>query len=264
MSIKLVAVDMDHTFLNSNKTYNIPRFRALFEKMQEQKIEFVVASGAQMQRLHSCFSEDIIDKITFIAENGAWIMRGNKEIKADEMSQKVVVEETNKLAYLPLIDVSVSGKKSTYVLESLHDIYYQAMQKFYPMIEKVETFADITDEILKFSIKSRIMPTQIALQMISPIISAEFCPMPSGHISIDITLPHVHKGSALAYVANMYDIDLGDCLAFGDNENDRTMLASVGQGYVMKNAVPSLFDVSPLRAPSNDEDGVLAILERLL
>lgn len=51
MSIKLIAVDMDGTFLSDAKTYNRPRFLAQYQRMREQNIRFVVASGNQYYQL---------------------------------------------------------------------------------------------------------------------------------------------------------------------------------------------------------------------
>ena len=38
MSVKLIAVDMDGTFLNDKKTYNRERFRQQYARMKEQQI----------------------------------------------------------------------------------------------------------------------------------------------------------------------------------------------------------------------------------
>ena len=57
MSIKLIAVDMDGTFLSDAKTYNRPRFLAQYQRMREQNIRFVVASGNQYYQLISFFPE---------------------------------------------------------------------------------------------------------------------------------------------------------------------------------------------------------------
>lgn len=53
MSIKLIAVDMDGTFLSDAKTYNRPRFLAQYQRMRQQNIRFVVASGNQYYQLIS-------------------------------------------------------------------------------------------------------------------------------------------------------------------------------------------------------------------
>ncbi len=50
MSIKLIAVDMDGTFLSDQKTYNRDRFMAQYQQMKRQGIRFVVASGNQFTR----------------------------------------------------------------------------------------------------------------------------------------------------------------------------------------------------------------------
>lgn len=55
MSVKLIAVDMDGTFLSDAKTYNRPRFLAQYARMKAQGIRFVVASGNQFYQLISFF-----------------------------------------------------------------------------------------------------------------------------------------------------------------------------------------------------------------
>lgn len=55
MSIKLIAVDMDGTFLSDQKTYNRERFMAQYQQMKAQGIRFVVASGNQYYQLISFF-----------------------------------------------------------------------------------------------------------------------------------------------------------------------------------------------------------------
>ena len=47
MSVKLIAVDMDGSFLSDAKTYNRARFLAQYARMKAQGIRFVVASGNQ-------------------------------------------------------------------------------------------------------------------------------------------------------------------------------------------------------------------------
>ncbi|HBG85405.1 MAG TPA: hydrolase, partial [Erysipelotrichaceae bacterium] len=58
--IKMIATDMDGTFLDSNKQFDY-EFISLFYRMQEKDIKFVIASGNQFLRLFHQFipmSED--------------------------------------------------------------------------------------------------------------------------------------------------------------------------------------------------------------
>lgn len=44
-NIKMVAVDIDGTFVRSDYTYDIPRFKRILSRMKEVGCHFVVASG---------------------------------------------------------------------------------------------------------------------------------------------------------------------------------------------------------------------------
>ena len=89
MPIRLIAVDMDGTFLNSRKSYNKERFDKLYQRMVEKDIRFVVASGNQYYQLRSFFPE-IQNDIAFVAENGAYVVDRNKELSVGEMSAETI------------------------------------------------------------------------------------------------------------------------------------------------------------------------------
>ena len=46
-TIKLVASDMDGTFLRDNKEFDEPRFKRILHRMTQQGARFVLASGNQ-------------------------------------------------------------------------------------------------------------------------------------------------------------------------------------------------------------------------
>lgn len=74
--IKLIAVDMDGTFLNSQSKYNEVRFKEIHSKLDEKGIHFVVASGNQYYQLKDFFTD--YDDIDYVAENGALIRNPEK------------------------------------------------------------------------------------------------------------------------------------------------------------------------------------------
>ena len=53
-------------------------------------------------------------------------------------------------------------------------------------------------------------------------------------------------------------------IAFGDELNDVEMIAWAGLGVAMGNAADVAKDAADEIAPTNDEDGVAVVLERLL
>lgn len=260
----MVAVDMDSTFLRDDKSYDAVRFKKIFKKLKEKDIMFVVASGGQLQRLQGYFDEAEVEDIIFIAENGGLILEGTKELQATIMNAEKIFDALDKLVELPFLVVCVCGKKATYVLNDISDADFAQMNRFCPVLEKVASFREIEDDIVKLSLKNRELPVEEAMAKIVPILGEDFTPVPSGHISIDVITPGMHKGKGLDFICERYDINQVKTIAFGDNENDREMLEFVEHGYVMDNAKETLFDVSNLRAPDNNSQGVLTILEEWL
>jgi len=57
---------------------------------------------------------------------------------------------------------------------------------------------------------------------------------------LEILPQGVNKGAALQNLTTHLGIRMQDCMAFGDAMNDKEMLASVGRGLVMGNAMPQL------------------------
>ena len=82
--IKLIATDMDGTFLDSNKQFD-PEFIDIFYKLKEKGIKFVIASGNQYFRLYQKFLP-LSEQMYFIAENGCFIAEGSRELYHNTLS----------------------------------------------------------------------------------------------------------------------------------------------------------------------------------
>ena len=64
--MKLLATDMDGTFLRDDKSYS-EEFNDLYKQMLKQDIQFVIASGNQYEALACKFDEEIKnDLIIFV------------------------------------------------------------------------------------------------------------------------------------------------------------------------------------------------------
>ena len=80
--------------------------------------------------------------------------------------------------------------------------------------------------------------------------------------NIELNIKSAHKGNALKRFAEHLGFGLENCMAFGDGMNDFTMVEQAGVGIAMANAEPEVKRVAKWIAPSNDEDGVAAGLEK--
>src|SRR3974377_1929774 len=79
---------------------------------------------------------------------------------------------------------------------------------------------------------------------------------------IDVMLPSVSKGVALAEWAGLRGIAPLEILAIGAHHNDLEMLSFAGVPVVMGNSVPELKIRGWAITGSNDEDGVAAAIEQ--
>ena len=81
---------------------------------------------------------------------------------------------------------------------------------------------------------------------------------------LEIMPKSVTKGEALIQYAAKLGIKPEEIMAFGDAENDISMISRVGHGVVMANGMDSLKAVAKDTAKANYEDGVANyILDKL-
>ncbi|HEX7404683.1 MAG TPA: HAD family hydrolase [Candidatus Nanopelagicaceae bacterium] len=81
---------------------------------------------------------------------------------------------------------------------------------------------------------------------------------------LEISALGVSKGATLAKMAERLGVDAKDCVAFGDNPNDFSMLEWAGRSYAMADGHPDGKLYAKAIAPSHLDDGVAVILEELL
>jgi len=100
---------------------------------------------------------------------------------------------------------------------------------------------------------------------LAPLLPDEVEVTPSGLPgSVELTAPGVHKGSGLAWLCDRLGVDRADVVAFGDGLNDHEMLLWAGWGVAMGNAERITQELADEVTATNDEDGVAAVIERLL
>lgn len=84
----------------------------------------------------------------------------------------------------------------------------------------------------------------------------------SGDGVMDIVNIQCSKGEALKNVAEDIGIPIGQTMAFGDNENDLSMLDIAGCSVIMANAAEELKKSKYERTVTNDENGVGTFVEK--
>lgn len=273
MSIRLIAVDMDGTFLNDQNEFNRRRFQKLLPKLAAKNIKFAVASGSQYQRLRNKFT-DIDAEIFFISQNGSVVHDGDEFLAATPIDDKLIQDVFELIREYPagyISQVIVSGIEKTYVASGT-PVEVQAMiAEYFSDLETVDNLSAISSVSVgegltkigvRFSSKTPNLDQVIA--DFRAKLPTELASLNSGFNVELVGMSHINKATGIKMIQDKYDIAANEIVTFGDNENDIAMLALTPHSYAMENAHDKVKTVAHHIAPTNNEEGVLTVIEQLI
>ena len=96
------------------------------------------------------------------------------------------------------------------------------------------------------------------------ILGPELAVTHMGADCVEIGPAGIDKAAGLAWLCAHLGVDRADVVAFGDEHNDHAMLRWAGHGVAMANANEQTRALADEIAPSNVDDGVAVVIERLL
>lgn len=262
-NIKMVAVDVDGTFVRSDYTYDVPRFKRILSVMKNAGCHFVVASGNQYYQLRDLFP-GYYDELSFVAENGAFVKDRKELIFTADMPKETVDFVIDVCREYPEVQNVLCGVNSAYCQrENVSREFFDLTGIYYHRLQWVDDFKKVTDQILKFAPTVPEEKTYFYYDIFRERLKGKVEPTTSGHGSIDLIVPGCHKASGLKRLAERWGISPEQCAAFGDGGNDIEMLNYCGYSYAMENAPQNVKDAAKYICPSNEEDGVLVTLEKI-
>ncbi|AMV60798.1 Protein ybjI [Pediococcus damnosus] len=268
MSIKLIASDIDGTFLDDQHEFDRTRFQNQLDEMNRRGIHFVVASGNQYLHCTKVMT-GINGDLTYVAEDGALIVEKGKMLDSSpiepELWQKVVtsVDEQPILANAVII---LSGEKAAHTNVTPQNEVWGRTGYFYENLTHASDFSTVTDEIYKVDVN---WPDLADIRDKYNVLTTEFgnqlTEVMSGYSGIDIIKPHVTKAYGLVQLQRIWNVSMAETMTFGDNQNDAEMLKHAKYGYAMKNASPEAKAATSLVTPlDNNHSGVLDMIDRVL
>lgn len=231
--IRLIATDMDGTFLDDKGQFDMERLKHLLAQFREKGIYFAVASGRGILSLEKLFHE-VRDDIIFIAENGSLVEFQGKDLYEATMPREFYLKVFDKLKESPFVNINellLTGKKGCYVLETVDPTYLSFSANYNENIQKVADFSEITDEIFKFTTNFSEETVADGEAWVNENVAGVKA-MTTGYKSIDIVLDYVDKGVALVELAKKLGLEMDQVMAFGDNLN--------GPAYVQGGGAPRL------------------------
>ena len=288
--IRLVAVDMDGTLLDDEKNFP-PGLDELLDHLEQRGVVFVPASGRQVWTLIDMFPER--PGLTFIGENGAIVMRDGREISSAPLDLSTVRESVSLIRQYALPrpgataaredagegslrenfdgGLVVCGKNCAYV-ERTDEAFLAAVAPYYTRTQCVDDLMKVIDDIeqgrideaiIKLAVYSAGDVTALADQTLGRFARSHQFAISAANWA-DLQDRGVDKGRALRALQDYLGVTPGQTAVFGDAGNDLSMIAQAEFSFAMENASADVRAAARFLAPSNNEAGVVKVLQVLL
>ena len=264
--MKLIAVDVDGTLLNSKNKISQRTRKSLIKAMEEGH-KVVIVSGRPTEAINAIAKELNFGKYAGLisAFNGGAII--NFETK-EELSNHVLDLDFTKEILKESRDLGID------VLIPKHRTMISAKDNRYLNLEReilgfdTEVRKDLIENIDFTPNKLLLASDKETLDKIIPGLEEKYKKRASLVRSQDFyyeVMPQgLSKGKSLLEIASYYGIEQKDIIAFGDQMNDETMIEIAGVGVAMANAVEAIKEIADYVTLSNDQDGIADYLEKFV
>jgi hydroxymethylpyrimidine pyrophosphatase-like HAD family hydrolase len=272
MSIRMVAVDLDGTLLNSHSTIS-PANRQALSELVRRRVHIVVVTGRRYPSAQKVLG-DLGLPMTLITSNGAMVRSESGEIlrrsflPCDTAVQVLAATPEYRKYAVVIFDLAGRGQ-----VTMEHGAVPEGPLGWYltHSPDHLLQIPDLTACLMTDPIQLMFGGPPECVGPIEPLLRAAFEPS-QFHLTwtkylgrnlsiLDVMNSGCTKGAAVALWAERMGIPAGDVMALGDNFNDLEMLEFAGRPVVMANSTPGLARNGWAKTLSNDEDGVARAIE---
>ncbi|WP_099974410.1 Cof-type HAD-IIB family hydrolase [Lactobacillus terrae] len=274
--IKMIATDIDGTLANSESKLN-PRTRDRLIEAQKQGIKLVIASGRPAFSMQRYVDELEMAKYggLIVSFNGAQINDCStgetlyqKTISLDETRQ--VIEHVQNYDVIPTVTI---GKYMYVNKDNVNRIYMKSLGM--DIVDYEVVTGDLVQKVVDDLPESITQPVNKILVAGVPSYLQEHykeLSAPFSDLNAVFTADHyyefnrknVDKATALEYILPKLGYSKDDLVAFGDGQNDMTMLQYASTGVAMENANDEVKNIADQVTLTNDKDGIAEFLDNNL
>ena len=272
MSIRLVALDLDGTLLDSHKELP-PRNRRALETCIEKGIYIVPCTGRTAIGIPEAVRS--IPGIRYaITVNGGLIedMQENKVLDQKLMDKETALNIIDQVKdYHVMYDAYIEGvgisEERFYnhlddykITEEIQKLVKKTRRPVPSIIEYVKQWEGKIDKVNLFFADLELREEiRALLKKRSDVLVSS-----SLYNNLEINALGAAKGDALLRLASILGLSREETMACGDGENDYSMIQMAGTGVVMENGDPSVKAIADYITASNDESGVAQAIEKLV
>ncbi|WP_288745073.1 sugar-phosphatase [uncultured Enterococcus sp.] len=260
MTIKLIAIDIDGTLLNSHHQVT-EAVKESLKLAQTKGIKIVLCTGRPYLGVEKLIQElDLANEDDYVINfNGSLVLncKTKEKISLFGLSHEdyLAIEVEARRLNCPLL---TETEEAIYTANrdvspyTVHEAYLSTMPLKYRTPE--EMTSDLS--IVKMMLIDEPEKLNRTINHLSRDFYERFTIVKSAPFFLEVLNKEVSKGLALSRLSEHLGLTADEVMAIGDNENDVSMLQYAGLGVAMGNATAAIQKHAQHVTKSNDEDGV--------
>lgn len=274
-NIRLVATDLDGTFLRDNKSISRSNLEALLA-LGRKDIVRVAATGRNLKKVHEVIPDEIpFDYFIYSSGAGVYHTREKRHLYTCNIPEETA---TRLIRYFLREDVNFHAFMAA---PENHHLWYhrgsEPCEEFERYFEFHRSFAfplppsgEVGSDLCQFLVvipndETRFLAMKQKVEAISPAIRVirSSSPLNTGYIWMEIFHHSVSKGNGVLFLCNLLGIDPAHTLGIGNDYNDIDLLEFTEHSFLTDNAPESLKAGFRL-VPTNEEDAFAHVVAPLL
>ncbi len=273
--IKLVATDLDGTFLKNDKTISRKNMEALLW-MGEKNIVRVAATGRNLRKVKEVLNNHVpFDYIVYSSGAGVYDWKSQKQIynrnieedSVQKMFRYLIKEDLNFHAFFPAPDNHkhwyYRGKKVCEEFEryfSFNNAFaFELDADKLPQTKLCQFLIIIPENNTRFDT----MKNEIEAICRNIRVIRASSPITNGYIWIEIFHQSVSKGNGTKHICELLEIKRENTVGIGNDYNDFDLLEYTGHSFLTENA-PAEIRMHFPNLPSNEKDAFASIAQLIV
>ena len=263
-AIRAIIMDLDGTLLTSQKTV-LPFTKSILSELQGRGVHLGFASGRGIASARA-FTDLFFSDLPLTLFNGSLVI----DPKTDEVLHSLSLDSTivGELIHITRntsIRLHLYTENQVYLDMEDAPLYKKIDLITYETCQPLSEMSKSNTPIIKAMITGKQTESygRTLLENLLKQYPRSFYAVSTFKDYIEIMHPDANKKHGLEFIVKHHNIPLSSMLAFGDADNDREMLMSVGWGVAMGNSSESLKGCADDITSDNDSDGIGHYLETL-
>ncbi|WP_125769278.1 Cof-type HAD-IIB family hydrolase [Lapidilactobacillus wuchangensis] len=267
MAIRLIALDVDDTLLNSRGEITPQTYQAV-QRALAQGIKVVLCSGRPLAGLQHYLDQLALSGANqyVITYNGAVIEDLTGQIVARHVINNQLYRELTSFGQAHHIPFNVLAPDSQ-IYTADHDVdpitVVQAWENQAGILIREPAELPHDFEIAKGLFVGEKTLLDEAAPLVEQAFGQQLYVVRAAANFLEVMSAGVNKGQALQDLATKLQLNAAEIMAVGDEQNDLPMFAFAGTAVAMANGSEIAKQQADFVTASNDDDGVAEVIEKL-